>query len=656
MISFNRDICCNVGKSAAREWLVTNGIGGYASGTVSGILTRRYHGLLIAALKPPMGRTLMLAKIDEVATYGSGMYALGVNRWRYGHVEPDGYRWLGQFHLEGTTPVWMYPLGNARLEKRVWMQPGANTTYVSYVLLGGHLPVTLELKTSVNYRGHHNNTHAEDWQMDIQPVDAGLQITAHAKSVPLFLRCPGALVEAQHIWMRDFYLSVEEYRGYDALDDNLYAARFEVTLNPGESRAVVASIQPDADLDFTAAYTQRQDYEAALIAQAGAPSDVRVQHLVLAADQFIVQRTLPHTSEGRSVIAGYQWFADWGRDAMIGLPGLTLATGRPALARQILRTYKYFVDQGMLPNHFMDTDALPTYNTIDATLWYFEVARAYYEATQDLDLIRELFPVFQDIVAWHQRGTRYQIHVDPADGLLYAGEPGVQLTWMDAKFGDWVVTPRMGKPVEINALWYNALCVMASFAELLGESAAPYTVAAEQIHQNFARFWNVERGYCFDVLDGPEGNDPALRPNQLFAVALPFSPLPPAQQRTVVDVCAQNLLTPRGLRSLGRDEPAYIGRYGGDVGTRDAAYHQGTTWGWLLGMFALAHLRVYQDPVQAQAYLEPLFQNLTEHGVGSLSEIFDGDAPFTPRGCIAQAWTVAQFLWAQHLIQQFAAK
>jgi len=656
MIAFDRDICCNVGSSATREWLVTNGIGGYASGTVSGILTRRYHGLLIAALKPPLQRTLMFSKLDAVATYGSGMYALAVNRWRYGYVEPDGYRWLEQFYLEGTTPVWTYPLGNARLERRVWMQPGANTTYISYTMIGGNLPITLEFRALVNYRDHHSNTHAGEWQMDVQPVAAGVRVTAHAEAVPLFVRCPGALVEPLHIWTRDFYLSVEEYRGYDAFDDHLYAARLEISLQPGQSCAVVASTQPDANLDFETAYTTRQDYEANLITQAGSPKDERIRHLILAADQFIVQRTLPQSPVGRSVIAGYPWFADWGRDAMIGLPGLTLATGRPDLARQILRTYKHFVDHGMLPNHFLDLDEVPTYNAIDATLWYFEVARAYYAVTQDLDLIRELFPVFQDIIAWLQRGTRYHTHVDAEDGLLYAGEWGIQLTWMNAKFGDWVVTPRMGKPIEINALWYNALCITAEFATLVGEAAEPYAVGAEQVHQSFARFWNTERGYCFDVLDGPEGHNPALRPNQLFAVTLPFSPLSAEQQRTVVDVCERELLTPRGLRSLGKEEPAYIGRYGGDLGTRDAAYHQGTTWGWLLGMFAIAHLRVYQNPAQAQAYLTPMFQNLAEHGVGSMSEIFDGNYPYTPRGCTAQAWTVAQFLWAQHLIQNFVAE
>ena len=309
----------------------------------------------------------------------------------------------------------------------------------------------------------------------------------------------------------------------------------------------------------------------------------------------------------------------------------------------------------MLPNRFPDEGQAPEYNTVDATLWYFEAIRTYHEATGDNALLRDLFPVLQDIVDWHVRGTRTQIHVDPTDGLLYAGEPGAQLTWMDAKVDDWVVTPRIRKPVEVNALWYNALRVMAEFARLLGEPAERYRALAEQAHAGVARFWNEEAGYLYDVLDGPgapplcpprcgRGEDPSLRPNQLFAVSLPHSPLPPEQQKAVVDTCARHLLTSHGLRSLDPRHPDYKGHHGGDRRTRDAAYHQGTVWGWLIGPFVGAHLRVYRDPALARSFLAPLIQELDAHCVGSLSEIFDGDPPFTPRGCIAQAWTVAEVL------------
>jgi len=379
--------------------------------------------------------------------------------------------------------------------------------------------------------------------------------------------------------------------------------------------------------------------------------------LVLAADQFVVQRALPGSGEGgsatggRSIIAGYPWFSDWGRDTMISLPGLVLTAGRPEVAARILRTFAQYVSEGMLPNRFPDTGDEPEYNTVDATLWYFEAVRAYHAATGDETLLRDLFPVLREIVAWHQRGTRYQIRLDPADGLLYAGEEGAQLTWMDAKVGEWVVTPRIGKPVEINALWYNALRAMAGFARRLGRPAADYEALANQVLAGFSRFWNEEAGCCYDVLDGPDGDDASLRPNQLFAVSLPHSPLDAEQQRAVVDVCARHLLTGYGLRSLAPHDPAYNGHYGGDRRQRDGAYHQGTVWGWLIGPFVAAHLRVYGDPAVARSFLQPLLRHLDDHCVGSLSEIFDGQPPFRPRGCFAQAWTVAEVLRAWQLTE-----
>jgi predicted glycogen debranching enzyme len=373
-----------------------------------------------------------------------------------------------------------------------------------------------------------------------------------------------------------------------------------------------------------------------------------IAQLVLAAGQFIVRRCLPAEPEGRSVIAGYPWFSDWGRDTMIGLPGLALATGRHTLAARILRTFAHYLDRGMLPNRFPDGGQAPEYNTVDATLWYFEAIRVYYEATKDDALIRDLYPALREIVEWHLRGTRFQIHMDPADGLLYSGEEGVQLTWMDAKVGDWVVTPRHGKVVEINALWHNALRIMADFSSLLCEPPEPYETLAEQARAGFSRFWNKEAGYCYDVIDGPSGDDPAPRPNQLFAVSLFHSPLSEVQQRAVVDACARHLLTSHGLRGLAPEHPAYIGHYGGDRHTRDSAYHRGTVWGWLIGPFVSAHLRVFRDPATARSFLQPLLQQLASHGLGSLSEVFDGDPPHAPRGCIAQAWTVAEVLRVWH--------
>ena len=660
MLDFGREVCGYLPLAGGREWLVTNGVGGYASGTVAGLLTRRYHGLLIAALDPPLGRTLLLTKLDEIATVEGRDYSLFANRWADGGVEPTGFRHLERFRLEGTTPVWTFACADALLEKRVWMEPGANTTYVRYDLARASAPITLRIKAMANYRDHHGSTHAGDWRMRVESAEHGLRIVAFDGATPLHVLSTGAEVVTDHTWYRGYFLAMEDYRGLDARDDHLYAGRFHTQLDPGQSLLVVASTDPAPDLDPTAALDRRRAYEDELLRRSGVLSgreDASAdeppweQHLVLAADQFIVRRTLPKDPEGSTVIAGYPWFGDWGRDTMISLPGLTLATGRHDVAERILRTFATFVDQGMLPNRFPDEGQTPEYNTVDATLWYVEALRAYHDATDDDDLLRDLFPILREIIGWHERGTRYDIHRDPADGLLHAGEPGVQLTWMDAKVGDWVVTPRIGKAVEINALWYNALRIMADFAHQLEEPADRYETMAERARSGFARFWDEDVGYCCDVLDGPYGDDPALRPNQLFAVSLPHSPLSEKQQKAVVDACARHLLTSHGLRSLSPTDPAYVGHYGGDQSQRDAAYHQGTVWAWLIGPFVTAHLRVYGNPEQARSFLEPFVHHLGDHGVGSVSEIFDGAPPFAPRGCIAQAWSVAELLRASRTVK-----
>ncbi len=658
MIDFGREVCGDLASSVRREWLVTNGLGGYASGTVAGLLSRRYHGLLIAALSPPLGRTLLLTKLDEIASYDGRDYPLFSNRWADdadGLVEPDGFRHLERFHLEGTTPVWTFACADASLEKRVWMQPSANTTYVHYDLRRGTGPLTLSVKALVNYRDHHASTFAGDWRMKVEPIERGLRVTAFEDATPFCLLSDRAEVRPQHEWYRNYLLSVEDYRGLDALDDNLYAGDLTVTLNPGETFTVVASTEASPSLDGVSAYAERQAYERQLLAGAGLPQreptgisapTAAIEHLVLAADQFIVRRPPPDQENGSTIIAGYPWFGDWGRDTMISLPGLTLVTRRCDVAAQVLRTFAQFVDEGMLPNRFPEEGEKPEYNTVDATLWYFEAIRAYHAATADDVLLRDLYPTLQEIIEWHQRGTRYQIHVDAGDGLLYAGEAGVQLTWMDAKLGDWVVTPRVGKPVEINALWYNALRIMTDFARYLEQESNLYDELGNQVQEGFDRFWSETAGYCYDVLDGPKGDDLALRPNQLLAVSLPHSPLASHQQRAVVDACARHLLASHGLRSLSPDDLAYSGHYGGDQRQRDGAYHQGTVWSWLIGPFVTAHLRVYGDYELARSFLQPLIHHLADHGLGSVSEIFDGDPPFTPRGCIAQAWGVAELLRA----------
>jgi len=659
VVDFGRAVCGSLAEADAREWLCTNGIGGFASGTISGALTRRYHGLLVAALEPPVGRTLLVSKLEETVRYGGQSFALGCNRWRSGTVSPEGYRYLERFRLDGTTPVWTYALADALLEKRVFMRRGENSTYTVYRLLRGSAAVDISIKLLGNYRDYHGATQG-GWGMRVESIrqgpTAGLSVTAFARARPFrILASPGASISPRHEWYRDYALAVEKARGFDGHEDHLFFGELTATLAPGgEALTVVATTEASADLDGERVHAERRQAEAALLAQAQAGGEPpAVQQLVLAADQFIVDRPAKEDPEGKTVIAGYPWFGDWGRDTMIALPGLTLATGRPERARSILRTFARFVDRGLLPNRFPDAGQQPEYNTADATLHYFEAIRLYHAATGDDELLRELVPLLADIVAWHERGTRHGIRVDPQDALLTCGEAGVQLTWMDAKVGDWVVTPRRGKPVEINALWYSALGTLADFAERLQkpELAAAHRRRAAQVKQGFARFFNPATGHCWDVLDGPDGNDARLRPNQLLAVSLFHSPLEPGQQKAVVDACAQNLVTSHGLRSLGPGEPGYLGRYEGDVRSRDGAYHQGTVWSWLIGPFALAHFRVYGDAAQARSYLGPLLQHLQAHGLGTISEIFDGDPPHRPRGCIAQAWSVGEWLRAHRFLQ-----
>ena len=653
-IQFGREICGDLDSAESREWLVTNGIGGYASGTVAGSQTRRYHGLLVAALQPPVGRTQLVPAIDEIVHYAGTDYSLATHRWASGAVDPKGFLLVEDFHLEGTKPVWSYALADALLEKRIWMRQGENTTYIQYTLVRGSSEIDLDLKALVNYRDFHSLTHASGWRMQIEPVEHGVKVQAFDGAAPFYLKSSSAACEPRHEWYLGCYFAEETARGLEDREDRLFGALFRAKLQVGASVTLVATTETNALLDGETTAAERANHEVKLFTAwqekhealaAGAPS--WLWQLILAADQFIVKRSLPEEPDGRSVIAGYHWFGDWGRDTMIALPGLTLATGRAEVAKQILLAFSHYVDGGMLPNNFPDAGGKPEYNTVDAALWYFESIRQYSESTQDSATLQKLFPVLAGMIDAHVKGTRYNIHVDPADGLLFAGGPGVQLTWMDAKIGDWVVTPRTGKPVEINALWINALETMAQFARLLGMPGEGYEILAAKATKSFQEFWNAERGCCYDVIDVPGiGNDGSLRPNQIFAVSLLGNLLAPEQQKSVVDVCARHLLTSHGLRSLAPGEPGYIGHYGGSPPDRDSAYHQGTVWGWLLGPFALAHFRVRKDREAALRFLEPLGRQIYASGLGTLSEIFDGDAPFAPRGCIAQAWTVAEVLRA----------
>ncbi|MFQ5614214.1 MAG: amylo-alpha-1,6-glucosidase, partial [Anaerolineae bacterium] len=662
-VALGRADCGHFETAVRKEWLVTNGLGGYAAGTVAGANTRRYHGLLVAALRPPLGRTVLVAKIDPLASYGGKFYPLFTNEFADGTVDPHGYLGLESFQLEGLIPVWRFALADARLEQRLWMAHEQNTTYITYTLVRAGDPVSLRLTPLCTYRHFHNHSQG-NWHPKVEPVAGGFEVTAFYGAQPYRVVADRADFRPAGAWYWRFKHRLEAYRGLDDTEDLYAPGHFNATLQPGQTLTVVCStdpVQPQAGREALAGERRRQ---ADLLARAPLDREapVWVRRLVLAADQFIVRRAPEGGGEagdetGKTIIAGYPWFGDWGRDTMIALPGLTLATGRPDDAADILRTFAHYVSQGMLPNRFPDADREPEYNTVDATLWYFYAVHQHLCATNDTALAKTLYPTLAEIIDWHLRGTRYNIHVDPTDDLLFAGEPGVQLTWMDARVGDWVVTPRIGKPVEVNALWHNALRVMADLSRRLRrpKAAREYRDRADRAAHNFRRrFWYEAGGYLYDVIDGPQGEpgldgnryDASLRPNQIFAVSLPFPLLAGEQARSVVAVCARHLLTSHGLRSLPPNDPAYQGRYGGVPVTRDGAYHQGTVWGWLLGPFASAYRRVYGDAEAARAWLRPWQHHLSDACLGSISEIFDGNPPHTPRGCFAQAWSVAEALRA----------
>ncbi|PKM11577.1 MAG: glycogen debranching protein [Gammaproteobacteria bacterium HGW-Gammaproteobacteria-3] len=644
---------------AQHEWLLTNGIGGFASGTVAEAHTRRYHGLLIAALTPPTGRTLLVSKLDISAHYQGRDYALFSNEFADGTIAPQGFEYLESFRLERGLPVWRYAFADVLIEKRIIMQPGSNTTLVNIKVLQAGDSLAFTLTPLCTYRDYHSHSHG-GWTLAIDEICDGFAVSAFADACRYRVSCAQAEFIGAPDWYWQFKHRMETARGLDDTEDLFRPGYFNLTLSQGETATVVLSDEAVVETDFATVMGQIEPEQQSLLQNLPPDAPDWIQQLALAAGQFTVTRFQDGQAAGATIIAGYPWFTDWGRDTMIALPGLTLTLARFDQAADILRTFAEHVSEGMLPNRFPDDDAPPEYNTVDATLWFIHAIDQYTRYSGDRTLAQSLYPLLNDIIEWHRKGTRYGIAVDARDGLLAAGEAGVQLTWMDAKVGDWVVTPRIGKCVEINALWYHALNIMADLAEQLNErpQAVDYRQRAAQVQASFQRFWNPARQYLYDVIDGPEGDvhddgrryDSRLRPNQLFAVSLPHSPLVPARQKAVVEVCRQQLLTPFGLRSLGPNEPGYSATYQGNGRQRDAAYHQGTVWAWLIGAFVDAHVRVYQDKNEALALLEPFRQHLNAACIGQVSEIFDAEPPFTPRGCFAQAWSVAEILRVWRLL------
>ena len=646
MIEFTSEALQDPGTSTSHEWLETNGIGGFASSTIIGLNTRRYHGLLTAATRPPVGRIVMLSKLEEVLTIDGRRYELSANQYP-GVLHPRGFQFQTGFRLD-PYPVFTYQVEGKRLEKSVFMAPGQNATIIQYELLD-ETPdnsVRLEVRPLIAFRDYHSTTHENGALNPKVEVEAGIASVAPYQDLPaLHFSFDPADLDTNGFWFRNFEYNAERERGLDFVED-LFSP-FSITFDLSRySRARIIAATERYDIRYADHYRDAQLNRHKTIPQNDRISNPLVKTLATAADQFIVNR-----STGKTIIAGYHWFSDWGRDTMIALPGLTLVTGRGEVAKSILAEFARHVDQGMLPNRFPDAGETPEYNTVDATLWFFEAVRSLLQHTGDYDFVKmHLYSVLAEIISWHLKGTRYRIHMDE-DGLLYSGEPGVQLTWMDAKVGDWVVTPRQGKAVEIQALWYNALRVMEHLAGRFKDTKAKkqYAILAENTRSSFNRqFWNDELKCLFDVVDG-EMRDSSIRPNQIFAVSLTNSMVTQERAESILQVVERELLTPRGLRSLSPNDSRYIARYEGDPRNRDGAYHQGTVWPWLMGAYLSAYVKTF-GPDRGRKFGSEWLENFTPHlqeaCVGQVSEIFDAEAPHAPKGCVAQAWSVAELLRA----------
>ena len=647
-----------------REWLVTNGLGGYASGTVAGMLTRRYHGMLVASLPAPLGRMVLLNHIlERVRLPGRGVIWLGDQDEVAGPNAADQTEHLAEFRLELGLPVWIYRVDGFTIEKRVLMPYGQNTVHITYRVLEGEGTIRFNLRPSVHYRGYEASVDQATPQVyTIAATGQRYELSAGADLPVLRMQLIGTrgALTLDEKGASDIPYQMEETRGYQWKGSLWSPGYFRADAAAGESVSLIASaehwetvlaLSPEV---AAAAETERR---RRLIAIGDRPdTDTFAAELMLAADQFIIRpagrveesaRARAAGDEVRTVIAGYHWFTDWGRDTMISLEGLTLATHRYREAGYILRTFAHYVRDGLIPNMFPDGEREGLYHTADATLWFFHAIERYTIATGDDETLRKLLPVLTDIVRHHLRGTRFGIHIDPADGLFTQGAEGYQLTWMDAKVGDWVVTPRRGKAVELNALWYNALCLMQSWTQKYG-GAEDINLAehARRARESFNRkFWYEAGGYLYDVVEGDHGNEACCRPNQVFAIALPHPILDRARWDPVMTVVRDRLLTPVGLRSLAPGDPDYKARYYGDLRARDAAYHQGTVWPWLIGPYVDAEMKLPNaDRGKLRELVKHFDQQLDEACVGQISEVFDAEPPFLPRGCVAQAWSVAEVL------------
>jgi predicted glycogen debranching enzyme len=641
-ISFEKSITQDLKKALTLEWLETNGLSGWASSTIIGANTSRYHGLLITAARPPVGRVVLLSKLDETIDLHGRRYELQCNKYP-GTLHPRDYNYLEKFEKD-LFPVFNYNTEGIKLRKTIVAINGENTTIILYEVIAAISSFFFELQPFIAARYYHNLTQANEAIRQEAKFKKGLlSIQPYDGFETFYIYIPTSIFENHPEWYFNYEYPIEQQRGLDFHEDLFSYGHFKVNLNLGDKFGVIISTQNPSDKDAFQLFEHEKERRLKLFTNLSVDDDI-TKRLTLAADQFIVRKA----NSLSTIIAGYPWFTDWGRDTMISLPGLTMVTKRYEDAREILRTFARYVSQGMLPNDFPDIEDEPEYNSVDTALWFFIAIYKYLHYTKDEIFIRtEMMPVLDEIIGWHLKGTKFNINVDE-DGLLYAGEPG--LTWMDAKLGNKVITPRQGKAVEINALWYNALMI---YAELLGKfetskRANKFERRAENVKRRFLDlFWNDELGYLFDFIDG-EKKDSSLRPNQIFALSLPYPLLSGKRAKEIFKIIVEKLYTPFGLRTLSPDDPNYKGNYLGSQLQRANAYHQGTVWGWLMGPFITTMIRFYGEygRERAKKIINNFMQQVNEAGIGTISEIFDGNTPYSPRGCIAQAWSVGELLRA----------
>ncbi len=671
-ITFKGDQLRDYDFSSHREWLITNGVGGFASSTLSGSNTRRYHALLVASLKPPLERVTFLSKLEETVMTGGRAYELSSNQYP-GAIYPQGHLLLDHF-TDTPTPQFTYRLGtDILIQKTIWMEYGGNTVYVKYTLLQSNSPIQLKLAPLICNKNYHQEMRRDTAPaFHLFPYDFGLNVQFNETQDRLHLSAREMRCEPVDYWHMNIEHMRERERGMDFIEDLYCPAHFVCDMDEHEEITFVASTD-DEWSDPSVSYLQILSRQRALLEHSSICDPFRSK-LILASDSFLMDRETQVKSslrlERSTILAGYHWFSDWSRDTMISLPGICMCTGREHIARDIILSYANYLDEGMLPNRFPDSGTGAEYNNVDGTLWYFQAIWTYlhgYDALchnyfeiitrppnhldrEKMEALRAIIPILTNIIDWHVQGTRYGIHMDPSDHLLWAGNPGTQLTWMDAKIGDNAFTPRIGKPVEVNALWCNALHITAKLLKICGMDGKAYEEMARQAEHSFSlSYARPDHLGLYDVI-GKDFTDASIRPNQIFAVSLPFSPLVRSQWNDILLTVRDHLLTPVGLRTLSPQDPSYKGHYSGNAWERDGAYHQGTVWPWLLGHYVLIHYRVHSDISEAKSLLVGLERHLEEAGIGSISEIFDGHSPHSPQGAIAQAWSVAEILRAKTIL------